>query len=115
MNRSVKNLLRIHRFYQFTEAELFGRFVDYALTDPLEELMTSIPPEYWPRFRDWIDGFLPGLDEIIRLGSGPLSEHEKATIRAISDWLHRHLGQQESNVREAGASLNGPREADRAE
>jgi hypothetical protein len=114
MNRAVKNLLRVYRIVQFPEVDLFGRFIDYALTDPVEDVMTSIPPEYLPRFRDWIDGLLPRLDELIRLGSGPLSEHEKATIRAISEWLHQHLGQGESAVPEAPAALNGPSDADPA-
>jgi hypothetical protein len=114
VNRDVKNLLRVHRFYHFTDAQLFSRLFAYTLTDPVEEVMTSIPPEYLPRFRDWIDGFLPGLDEIIRLGSGPLSEHEKATIRAVAEWLHQHLGQGESAVPAAGAALNGPSETDPA-
>jgi hypothetical protein len=114
MNRDVKNLLRMHRFDHFPEADLFSRFVDYALTDPVEELMTSIPPEYWPRFRDWIDGFLPSLDELINLKTGPLSEHEKATIRALAEWLDQHLGKGESSVPEAVTSSNGPSEADTA-
>jgi len=101
----------MHRCVHFPEVHLFSQFVDYALTDPVEEVMTSIPPEYLPRFRDWIDGLLPGLDELIHLKSGPLSEHEKATYRAIAEWLDQHLGNDESNVPEAGAPLNGPSEA----
>jgi hypothetical protein len=115
MNRDVKNLLRIHRFYHFAEVDLFSRFVAYALTDPVDDVMTSIPPEYWPRFRDWIDGFLPSLDELINLKrGGPLSEHEKATYRAIAEWLHQHLEKDESAVRAADAELNGPSDVDPA-
>ena len=112
MNRAVKNFLRIHRIYHFPEAHLFSRFIDYALTDPVEDVMTSIPPEYWPRFRDWIDGFLPHLDELINLKTGePLSDHRKATYLAIAEWLHQHVGQGESPVPAAGATLNGPSDA----
>jgi hypothetical protein len=115
MNRDVKNLLRVHRFYHFPEIDLFHKFVAIAEVDPVEEVMTSIPLEYLPRFRDWIDGRLPSLDRLIHLGSGdPLSEHEKATYRAIAEWLHQHLDQGESAVPEAASALNGPSAADPA-
>src|SRR4051794_7440032 len=105
MNRDVKNLLRNHRFAHFSEMDLFHKFVDLAEVGPVEEVRASIPPEYLPRFRDWIDGRLPRLDELIHLGSGPLSEHEKATYRAIAEWLEQHLGKDESAVPESGTLL----------
>jgi hypothetical protein len=89
---------------------LFSRFVDVARADTVEEVMTSIPPEYLPRFRDWIDRLMPSLDTLINLKTGALSEQEKDTYRAIHDWLDRHL--EEPQPQEAAdSSPNGPSDA----
>jgi hypothetical protein len=115
MNRDVKNRLWVQRIVHFPEIDLFHKIVAIARVNPVEDVMTNIPPESLPRFRDWIDGRLPSLDRLFHLGSGePLSEHEKATYRAIAEWLHQHLGQQESNVPGSDESLNGPSDADPA-
>ena len=93
MNRNIKTLLSLRKRVGLPEIHLFNGFVDVARADTVEEVMTSIPPEYLPRFRDWIDRLMPSLDTLINLKSGPLSEHEKDTFRAIHDWLERHVNE----------------------
>jgi hypothetical protein len=115
MNWSVKGLLIAHKKHGMSERELFNRIVDIADADALEGVMTSIPPEYLPRFRDWIQRLLPSLDTLIHIPSGPLTEHEKATIRAIAAWLDDRLGTSGSNGGDAATSGNGLSAADRAQ
>ena len=115
MNWSVKGLLVLHKKHGLSEIDLFNRIVDIAAADPLEGVMTSIPPEYLPRFRDWIDRLLPSLDTLIHIPSGPLSEHEKATIQAIAEWLDDRLEPGGPNGGNTTASGNGLSAADRAQ
>jgi len=107
VNREIRNLLSLSKRMLIPDVHLFNRFVDVALGDTVEGVMTSIPPEFLPRFRDWIDGVVPSLDKLIHLKSGPLSEREKATIRAMRAWLDRHPPEDRTSADEAIPALNG--------
>jgi hypothetical protein len=112
MNWSVKRDLYLHREKGLSELQLFNQLVDIAASDTIEGVMTSIPPNYLARFRQWIDRILPSLDTLINLKTGPLSEHEKATIRAIAEWLDRHPAEDRLYGEETSTSANGLDAAD---
>jgi hypothetical protein len=107
LNRDIKNLLALKRCVQFPEGHLFNRVIDIALGEGVEAVMTSIPPDYWAPFREWIDRMLASLDTLINLKTGPLSEHEKETIRAIGEWFERHPAEDRPHGEGAGTSANG--------
>jgi hypothetical protein len=107
MNRDVSRLIRVGSIVGLPDDHLFNRIIDIALGDSVEEVMKSVPPDYLARFRPWIDRMLPSLDRLINLKTGPLSEHEKATIRAIAEWLDRHPAEERPYGEETGASANG--------
>src|SRR5438128_523853 len=110
MKREVKRVLSLHRYKYIGDLQLFNWFIDIAAGGDVEGVMASIPPEFLPRFRDWIDRLLPSLDTLLNLKTGPLSEHEKDTFRAIHDWLDRHLIEPQPHEA-ADSSPNGPSDA----
>jgi hypothetical protein len=112
LNRDIKNLLYMNRRVYFDDNHLFNQFIDIALGSGVEGMMTSIPPDDLARFRAWIEQLLPSLDAIINLKSGPLSEHEKATIRAIGEWFDRHPAEDRLYGEETNSSMDGLNAAD---
>lgn len=107
MNWRVKGLLIVYKNHGLSERELFSRIVDLVDSDPIEGVMTSLPFEFLPRFRDWINGLLPCLDTLINLKSGPVAEDRKATYRAIAAWLDDRLCTSGANGEDAATSGNG--------
>jgi len=108
MGLEVKRVLFLHKNNGLTEAQLFNRLVDIAANSKVDWVMAAIPPEYIARFRKWVDR-LRSPDTLINLKTGPISEHEKDTIKSIRDWLDRHSSEHESNG-EVDAALSGPSE-----
>ncbi len=108
----VKRILSLHEKSGLSEAQLFSHLLDLAAADGVDCVMADLPPQYLTRFRDWIDD-LPPLDTLINLKTGPISEHEKATIRAVRDWLNGHLSGLESAEEQSGAA-NGAGRLDRS-
>ena len=105
MRVAVKRILFLHQKRGLSEAQSFNLLVDLAVQDGVDCVMADLPGEYLARFREWIDN-LPSLDTLINLKSGPLSERDKSTIRAIRDWLDCHPGGRES-PEEARSTANG--------
>ena len=105
MSLVIKRILSMHEKRGLSDAQSFNLLVDLAVQDGVDCVMADLPGEYLARFRDWIDD-LPPLDTLIDLKSGPLSERDKSTIRAIRTWLERHPGGRES-PEGAGSAANG--------
>ncbi len=95
MELEVKRVLFLHVNKTLTENQLFNSLVDIANNHDVAVVMDRVPPEYFGRFRNWID-HLPSLDKLIHVKSGPISIHEKNTLEAIRAWLDRHAGERDS-------------------
>jgi hypothetical protein len=104
MASEVRSLLYLYNKGYIGELHFFNRLVDLAAFIDVERVMARVPPECRARFRDWIV-HLPPLAQLINLKSGPLSEREKETIKAIREWFDRHPEWGESEV--SPASLPG--------
>jgi hypothetical protein len=105
MRIGVKRILYLREKCGLSDLQSYNRLLDLAAAYGVDCVLTDLPPQYLTQFHDWIDN-LPPLDTLINLKSGPLSDREKSTIRAIRDWLDRHPVGRES-PEEAGTAANG--------
>jgi hypothetical protein len=72
-----------------SDVELFHMLVEIAANGDVDQVMARVPHEHLAAFRKWAHELLapPGM---INLKTGPLSEREYGTMRAICSWLDQH-------------------------